>query len=1047
MKRTLAMPSSGIAAGAESHGGASQSWLFLFSGPVGRGDSFAYFAAAAGLKYSVTVLVLCVDVLNGTEFDMADQLKFETLLARVAALEFKVVLMSPPCATFSRIRGRPGGPRKLRSGSGPGRYGLQHLKPHEKEQTRLGTLLAVRAAQVADVCCDHGVPWLNEQPKEHEGEASMYGLDEWLAVRARPGVVRSRLVQCAYGSAYVKATDLFGNFALNGIETCPHGYKHESLGGVVDGVFRTKGSAAYPAKLNEFLADAFSRIVFSAPVVEGPRPACPRTPVCKEMKEPDANTEQKMEISTGEPLNLTKRGRWSNQLVRSAEPMALASQQSLAPVPAVHFAVPLRGRRAQDGKKAADALSVGGLRGTACSVDRLTDARAASAKVRHVLEELLDNQPEIQAACLAAVGSERLAGPSLEQLELARAKVATVVNAASPHPFVPDGPRCAVAGDLLLAWAQACRDPDADTALWATHGAPAGILVHPARTGIFPDAVEDQGCVDPLETEFGDPALRHSYDSVECDDHALDELHRLVDKGFVKKVSTLEECKAALNGETPVVSKFGMVEKKVQGKVVKRRLILDAKESGVTQCGRKNERIMLPSVVDAIFDALDLHAHHNSHEVLEWMVLDVSDAFWTLGLRPEERKYFVGKLRGEYYMYERLAQGSRGAPLAWCRFFALIMRLTMAMFVKPEARAQAYVDDPIFTFTGTASQRDRAKALVILAWRMLNIDLSFRKGQLGHSAAWIGCKLVMTKAGVLAALQAEAVKEMREMIAQMLKENVASVKVLRSLAGKLSNAARLLTTWRPFLAEIWAALCSPSGRAPPQTVWVRQIAPALRWFAAFLDQQSLSIMRPFLWKAYVLPAERTVFTVDASPWGLGAVLVEDGAVVEYLADQVTDDDCKLLGVAVGSPDSQQVLEALAMLVALRTWRARWQQWRSTVAIRGDNVTMLTMVLNFKGSSPALSLLARELALEVANAAYKPLLAEHIPGVANVTADGLSRLHAPGGKYQLPQELAKVKRASVERRSRDWYRAIGPPAADGRVSDLLGPLAWTKSSRL
>ena len=155
-------------------------------------------------------------------------------------------------------------------------------------------------------------------------------------------------------------------------------------------------------------------------------------------------------------------------------------------------------------------------------------------------------------------------------------------------------------------------------------------------------------------------------------------------------------------------------------------------------------------------------------------------------------------------------------------------------------------------------------------------------------------------------------------------------------------------------------------------------------------------MRPFLWKAYVLPASRTVFVVDASPWGLGAVLLEDGVVTEYLTDRITDEDCKILNLKVGSPDGQQVLGALAMLVALWTWRARWQQWRSTVAVCGDNVTMLTMVLHFKGRSAALSTIARELALEVAEAAYRPMLAEHIPGVANVTADSLSRLHAPGG---------------------------------------------------
>jgi hypothetical protein len=175
---------------------------------------------------------------------------------------------------------------------------------------------------------------------------------------------------------------------------------------------------------------------------------------------------------------------------------------------------------------------------------------------------------------------------------------------------------------------------------------------------------------------------------------------------------------------------------------------------------------------------------------LEWLVLDISDAFWTLGLCPKERRFFVGKLRGSYLVYKRLAHGSRGAPLAWCRFFALVVRLTMGMFEKRDCRAQAYVDDPALVFRGDQAQRRRAKALVTVSWRALNLDLVFRKGQEGQTVTWIGSKLLMTRSGVPATLQAETIAELKKMIGEMLGSNVVAVKALRSLAGKLSNAAR-----------------------------------------------------------------------------------------------------------------------------------------------------------------------------------------------------------------------------------------------------------------
>ena len=77
------------------------------------------------------------------------------------------------------------------------------------------------------------------------------------------------------------------------------------------------------------------------------------------------------------------------------------------------------------------------------------------------------------------------------------------------------------------------------------------------------------------------------------------------------------------------------------------------------------------------------------------MVLDVKDAIWTFPNSKEERRYLVGKYRNKYYVYLRLAQGSRGAPLAWRRFIALVARLCQAVFLERELMLQVFVDDPI----------------------------------------------------------------------------------------------------------------------------------------------------------------------------------------------------------------------------------------------------------------------------------------------------------------------------------------------------------------
>ena len=161
--------------------------------------------------------------------------------------------------------------------------------------------------------------------------------------------------------------------------------------------------------------------------------------------------------------------------------------------------------------------------------------------------------------------------------------------------------------------------------------------------------------------------------------------------------------------------------------------------------------------------------------------------------------------------------------------------------------------------------------------------------------------------------------------------------------------------------------------------------------------------------------------------GLRRILFIGDNAVEYMQEVVSADDCAILGILHGCADSQQVCEASAMLIALRVWRDKWNHWRSSFSVRGDNVAMLTLLLHFKGSGAALNLIAREVALEIAAASYRPVIAEHIPGASNVLSDALSRAQMPGKVYPLPAVSAGVPRALVPARPRTWYRTLGSPS--------------------
>ena len=257
----------------------------------------------------------------------------------------------------------------------------------------------------------------------------------------------------------------------------------------------------------------------------------------------------------------------------------------------------------------------------------------------------------------------------------------------------------------------------------------------------------------------------------------------------------------------------------------------------------------------------------------------------------------------------------------------------------------------------------------------------------------------------------------------MLSCNVVTLKDLRSFAGKLMNIASLLVVWRPFLSQIWGALSSNNAsHAPLNCVWTKQFKLSLLWMHEFLAGSQPYISRTFNYWEYYGPTQKITITTDASPFGIGGWLEIDGKIVSYFAGQIYDFDCEVLERPWGECISQQVFEALALLVAFRLWFCRLQHLRSYLSVRTDNRGALAVVSSLKGSGSALTLVARELALDLASCTYFPHVLEHLPGVANVIADVLSRKFDPNKKnWALPTCLEHLPESVPVARSAAWWR--------------------------
>jgi hypothetical protein len=200
----------------------------------------------------------------------------------------------------------------------------------------------------------------------------------------------------------------------------------------------------------------------------------------------------------------------------------------------------------------------------------------------------------------------------------------------------------------------------------------------------------------------------------------------------------------------------------------------------------------------------------------------------------------------------------------------------------------------------------------------------------------------------------------------------------------------------------------------------------LDWLHAFFVTTSVpGIVRHFSLEEYNWSGDVVEIGTDASPWGLGGWLSVNGRITHYYHSPVTADDKAIFSLKDGGCEGQQLLEGLAILVAIRIWEDKILTRRISLKVRGDNIGALTLLIKMRPHSAQQAIIARELALAVSGAAFPPDV-EHTPGIAHKVADGLSRLEDPShqGKGILEHPaLRNAVRTTAPPRHRQWYRAL------------------------
>ncbi|CAK0897560.1 unnamed protein product [Prorocentrum cordatum] len=320
-------------------------------------------------------------------------------------------------------------------------------------------------------------------------------------------------------------------------------------------------------------------------------------------------------------------------------------------------------------------------------------------------------------------------------------------------------------------------------------------------------------------------------------------------------------------------------------------------------------------------------------------------------------------------------------------------------------------------------------AIAVLLWRLMGFPLSWRKGSRGTQISWIGGHVALKAghAGVSVRIAQETFEDARQMVETILGANVVAKRALNSAMGKLAHIANLILVWRPFMASLYTALHadSPPG-CPPGCVWVKQISKSLRWFRTFFFLSGGFVERDFDVRCFLRVGVDLEIIIDASPWGLGGILMVSGTCKEHFSSALTVLDEALFSQVRGSADGQHIWECLAALEALPLWRHVWGQRSLILRIRGGSMTMLSLIVNLRPGAEQLGLIGMEIAMECAQAVFVPVLAKHIPGVADVAADVLSRCPQPGYQHVEHIMLKNSFGQEVPARDKSYYITLTEP---------------------
>ena len=369
----------------------------------------------------------------------------------------------------------------------------------------------------------------------------------------------------------------------------------------------------------------------------------------------------------------------------------------------------------------------------------------------------------------------------------------------------------------------------------------------------------------------------------ENEEESRQEVARLEAEGHLERIGCWNHVRRRWKGA--IATKVATLVKQKSDGTQKVRFIVDMLRSGVNSLAVAGERIVLPRATDLINSTLRLWEAARPGEFLEFLTIDIADAFLNLQIKEGERANTIIRAQdGDYLVYKGVPFGLATAPLLWGRVAAWLGRATQSIFERARVRTQIYVDDPVLVVRGYGDARRWYLARAILLWAALGARLALKKASRGTKVTWIGAQYEVLQQGIKVGIDQQRVAKLQEAMASVSAGK--GLVNLRSLTGELSWVAGLVPKIRPWVTMLWAAchaadlqhLAASQGRSkakqrPRNMVFTNMVAQPLEleWLTAFLQGCHGGVER-VRWVSDRASRPNLLIRADASTTGMGGVL-------------------------------------------------------------------------------------------------------------------------------------------------------------------------------